>query len=111
MIQHQRVMIHTRAFVLNAGAAVEELLGSVVTEKNMHVMNGKSAIVQLRYDSGGSLTNIAVSTDSPELRSLLEPLNWRDFPLPASHALRLSGLDIEITMSEHRPGITFVTYF
>jgi hypothetical protein len=111
IMQHRSSMLHAKMFILTAGSTVTGILEKVLQEKTLPDLDGANAKVMLRYGADGLLADAAVSADSDELKSLLDPVNWRDFPLPLSYSLRLSGLDIEIAMTGSMPKISFVTYF
>ncbi|MDH4231186.1 MAG: hypothetical protein OEW04_04055 [Nitrospirota bacterium] len=111
IMRHRSTMSHAKMYILTAGATVTGILEKVLQEKMLPDLDGANAKVMLRYGADGLLTETAVSADSEELKSLLLPVNWRDFPLPLSYSLQLSGLDIEIAFAGPRPKISFVTYF
>lgn len=111
IMHHRASMSHAKTYILTAGSTVTGILEKVFQGKTLDDLNGLNAKVMLRYGADGLLSDASVSADSEELRSLLGPVNWRDFPLPLSYSVSLSGLDIEITIAEAMPKISFVTYF
>ena len=111
IMRHRASMSHTKMYIMTAGSTVTGILDKVLQGKTLTDLNGLNAKVMLRYGDDGLLSDASVSADSDELQSLLGPVNWRDFPLPISYSARLSGLDIEITIAEAMPKISFVTYF
>ena len=111
IMHHRAAMSHAKMYILTAGSTVTGILEKVLQGKTLAGLNGLNAKVMLRYGADGLLSDAAVSADSDELKSLLDPVNWRDFPLPLSYSVRLSGLDIEIAIAGSMPKISFVTYF
>lgn len=111
IMHHRAAMSHAKMYILTAGSTVTGILEKVLQEKILSDLNGSNAKIMLRYGADGLLADAVVSAESNELKSLLDSVNWRDFPLPLSYSLRLSGLDIEIAIAGSMPKISFVTYF
>lgn len=101
----QFLIFHTRAFFRNARMSVKAFVMSGIKDTNLDSIDGSSAIVRLEYNEEGKLKNIEVSSESGELKKLLENVSWLAVPLPSSYYLPYKGINIGIAIKNGSPRI------
>ncbi len=103
----QFMLMHMSAFFKGARLSTQAFINSGTTEESREKLNGKTAFVKLLYQEDGTLENVEVSSESDELKSLLENVSWKAVPLPKTYYLpyRGIGMQIEIRYGNPRIGI------
>lgn len=58
-----------------------------------------SAKVSLRFDRSGTVSGVDIRSDSPELKTALGRVGWKDGPLPTRYQIPCSGLNVNVTVA------------
>ncbi len=103
---HERfVIMHTNAFVQDAGFVIDSFINGAVQKSMTKGINALTAQVNLHYGQTGAITDIDIFSEDPDLMSLLATLNWRAVPLPASYKLGFKALVVRVMIVHGVPRI------
>ncbi len=105
---HQFIMLHKKIFSKQAGGRVNELIGEAL-RVNKGQFYGGTAIVNLKFGTGGKLNEVHVDTASPDLKAFLDEINWVAVPSPAAYSLGYVVVRIEFTIHEGYMSFTIST--
>jgi len=94
---HQFILLHKKVFGQKAGSKVNELLGEAL-KSNTRQFYGGTAIVSLTFGLDGTLSEVLVTSESPDLKAFLEEIGWGALPTPAQYPLKFTGVQITFTV-------------
>jgi hypothetical protein len=94
---HQFILLHKKVFGQKAGSKVNELLGEAL-KSNTRQFYGGTAVVSLTFGLDGTLSEVLVTSESPDLKAFLEEIGWGALPTPAQYPLKFTGVQITFTV-------------
>ncbi len=101
-VDAQFLAIKTKAFFNTMRKSVETLIAPEITGAEKAAINETYANVRLSYGEDKELEDIAVSSESAELKEALKKIDWHSVPLPADYLLLYKGINLKIGINDSR---------
>jgi hypothetical protein len=64
-----------------------------------------SADITFYFDKEGAFREVSVASDSDQLLSVLERIDWRSVPSPTAYMLRMRGLTMQLRIVKGEPSL------
>ncbi len=90
----------------NLSQSIKQGLRKEIETDASGVLREGTAQVTYYFNDEGGLGEIWGATDSLELKSALNHLEWRTFPLPGPYKLRIKGLLVKIRITDGEPTLS-----
>ncbi len=87
-------------FLNNLSATLKTLIAGKIKKEDGGGPDWPAASVILSYGPDGKLSAVKVSSESGELKTLLEGVDWQAAPLPSAYKLSLKGLALNIRVDK-----------
>ncbi|MBI5043873.1 MAG: hypothetical protein HZC10_08650 [Nitrospirae bacterium] len=98
-VDAQFLAIKTKAFFSTIRKSAEMLVAPAVAED---AFNGSSTNVALEYGEDKKLKRVEISSESDELKAVLEKIDWYALPKPADYLLLYKGINLKIGINDSR---------
>lgn len=93
----QFILLHKKIFTQKTGTKVNELLGEAL-RLNTRQFYGGTAIVSLKFGFDGTLSEVLVASESPDLKAFFEEIGWGAVPAPSRYSLKFTGVQMTFTV-------------
>lgn len=104
---HHAYAADARAFVDNVTQSIQVGLLREIEHSRSTGLHEGTAYVTFYFNDEGGLGEIWGATNSEELESALNRLDWGSVPLPGAYRLKMKGLQVRIRINRGEPSFSF----